>query len=53
MLVPSIFGESLFDDGFDFPDLDREFNREFNKMDRKLYGRHADRMMSMSMTTTT
>ena len=45
MLVPSIFGESLFDDWFDFPDLDRDFNREINKMDRKLYGRHAARVM--------
>ncbi|MBQ9612513.1 MAG: Hsp20/alpha crystallin family protein [Lachnospiraceae bacterium] len=45
MFAPSIFGDSLFDDWFDFPDFDRELNREFNRMDRKLYGRHADRMM--------
>ncbi len=41
MLMPSIFGESLFDDWFDFPDIDRELNR----MDRKLYGHNTDRLM--------
>ncbi len=40
MLMPSIFRENLFDDWFgfpEFPDLDRT--------ERKLYGRHADRLM--------
>ena len=41
MLTPSIFGEDLFDDWFDFPEF-RNFN---NHAERKLYGRHADRMM--------
>lgn len=40
MLVPSIFSENLFDDWFDFPDF---VNPE--KTERKLYGRHADRLM--------
>ena len=43
MLVPRIFGENLFDDWFDFPELP-DF-RDLNKAERKLYGRHADRMM--------
>ena len=41
MLVPKIFTENLFDDWFD----DFAFPREFNNIDRKLYGRHANREM--------
>ena len=40
MLMPSIFNENLFDNWFDFP--------SFGYMDdaeRKLYGKHADRLM--------
>ena len=40
MLMPSIFRENLFDDWFDFPDL-----RDLDRAERKLYGRHADRLM--------
>ena len=40
MLAPSIFEENLFDNLFNFPDF-----RELNNMERKLYGRHADRLM--------
>ena len=40
MLMPSIFRENLFDDWFDFPDF-----RDLDKTERKLYGRHADRVM--------
>ena len=40
MLLPSIFGEDLFDDWFDFPDT-----RDLDKAERKLYGRHANRLM--------
>jgi HSP20 family molecular chaperone IbpA len=40
MLVPSIFGENLFDDWFDFPQWP-----DFNRMEKKLYGRHADHLM--------
>ncbi len=35
-MLPSIFGENLFDDWFDFPSFP-----EFRNIDRKLYGRHA------------
>ena len=41
MLVPKIFTENLFDD-FAFP-------REFHNIDRKLYGRHANREMRTDM----
>ena len=40
MLMPSIFRENLFDDWFDFPDF-----RDLDWTERKLYGRHADRLM--------
>ena len=45
MLVPSIFGENLFDDWFDadFPQWP-EF-RDLDRAERKLYGRHAGRLM--------
>ncbi len=39
-MLPSIFGETLFDDWFDFPEF-----RDFRNIDRKLYGRHASREM--------
>ncbi len=39
MLIPSIFGENLFDEFFN------EWNREFRNMDRKLYGKNAAREM--------
>ena len=35
-MLPSIFGENLFDDWFDFSSFP-----EFRNIDRKLYGRHA------------
>ncbi len=41
MLMPSIFGEDLFDDWFDFPEM-RNFGRNTERM---LYGKHADRLM--------
>ena len=43
MLVPSIFGENLFDDWFDFPQWP-DF-RDVDKAERKLYGRHPERLM--------
>ena len=43
MLVPSIFGENLFDNWFDFPQWP-DF-RDLDKAERKLYGRHPDRLM--------
>ena len=44
MLLPSVFRENLFDDWFNFPDF-REFDRDFDRTERKLYGKHADRVM--------
>ena len=40
MLLPSIFGENLLDDWFDFPDM-----RGYDQAEKKLYGRHANRLM--------
>ena len=40
MLLPSIFGESLLDDWMDFPSL-----REFQDIDKKLYGKNAAHIM--------
>lgn len=39
-MLPSIFGENLFDDWFGFPAFP-----ELRDVDRKLYGRHASREM--------
>ena len=41
MLMPSIFGENLFDEWMDFPfgkDLSEEFRRDFN---RDFFGRRS------------
>ncbi len=40
MLLPSIWGNSLFDDWFDFPDLGNQ-----NKVENKLYGNRAGKLM--------
>ena len=37
MLMPSIFGENLFDEFFG------DWNREMRNMDRRLYGKNAAR----------
>ena len=43
MLMPSIFGEDMFDDFMrDFPFFDENAG---NKIEKKLYGRHAQNMM--------
>lgn len=46
MMLPSVFGENLFDDFFDdffdFPAFD---DKAMQKAQRKLYGRHASNMM--------
>ena len=39
MLMPSIFGENLFDEFFG------DWDRQMRHMDRKLYGRNAAREM--------
>ena len=51
MLRPSIFGESLFDEFFDFPEFPdfSELEKMENKMNRKLYGRHAKNMMKVDI----
>ena len=43
MLLPSIFGENLFDDFFD--DVPFFDNRADNQIEKKLYGRHAHNVM--------
>ena len=40
MLLPSIFENNLFDDFFDFP-----VYRDFDNMNRKLYGKHGANLM--------
>ena len=40
MLLPTIFGENLFDDFMDLP-----MPRGFGDIDRKLYGKHASKVM--------
>ena len=39
MLLPSIFGENLFDDMMNF-----DFDKEFERMGHPLYGKHAQNM---------
>ena len=43
-MLPSIFGESLFDDWMDFP-----FRGLSNEIDRKLYGKNAARVMKTDL----
>ena len=43
-MLPSIFGENLFDDWFDFP-----FRGFESDVDRKLYGKHAARVMKTGL----
>ena len=40
MLLPSVFGDNLFDEWFGFPEF-----HDFDRTERKLYGKHADRLM--------
>ena len=54
MMMPSIFGESLFDDfmddfsrGFQFPEFP-----EFQDVDKKLYGKHAKNLMKTDVKDT-
>ena len=50
MLMPSIFGEDMFDDFMrDFPFFD---DRELRKADRKLYGHHAKNLMKTDIKET-
>ena len=47
MLMPSIFGENLFDDWMDFP-----FDREFFGRKNPLYGKHQKNMMKTDIRET-
>ena len=50
MLMPSIFGENLFDDFFnDFPFYD---DKEQHKIEKKLYGRRAGNLMKTDIKET-
>ena len=53
MMLPRVFGESLFDDLFDdfwdFPSLD---DKAMRKAERKLYGHHAAKMMKTDVKDT-
>ena len=50
MLMPSIFGENLFDDFFD--DVPFFDNRAENQIEKKLYGRHAHNVMKTDIKET-
>ena len=47
MLMPSIFGENLFDDWMDFP-----FEREFFGRRNPLYGKNAKNIMKTDVKET-
>lgn len=47
MLLPSIFGENLFDDMMNF-----DFDKEFERMSRPLYGKHSRNMMKTDVRET-
>ncbi len=54
MLMPSVFGESLFDDLFGFPEFTdmptfSDFDKLEQQMNKKLYGRHAKNMMKVDI----
>ena len=49
MLMPSIFGENLFDDFFGFPFYDDKADK---KVEMKLYGRHAQNLMKTDIKET-
>ena len=46
-MLPIIFRDNLFDDMFDF-----DFDKEFNRMMRPLYGKHAQNMMKTDVRET-
>ena len=48
MLMPSIFGENIFDDFFDFSELP-DFEKMERQMGKKLYGRHAKNLMKVDI----
>ena len=55
MLMPSIFGENLFDDFMDFPFDDKwekKRNKEFFGRKNPLYGKNASRLMKTDVRET-
>ena len=52
MLLPSMFGENLFDDFFGFDDFPFWDDREEKKMEKKLYGRRAKNLMKTDIKET-
>ena len=51
MMMPSIFGENLFDDWMDFP-FDDDFDKYFFGKKNPLYGKHAKNMMKTDVKET-
>lgn len=47
MLLPSIFGENLFDEMMNF-----DFEKEFERMSQPLYGKHSKNMMKTDVRET-
>ena len=52
MLLPSIFGENLFDDFFGFDDFPFWDDKEEKKVEKKLYGRRARNLMKTDIKET-
>ena len=50
MLMPSIFGENLFDDFWEFPFFDN--SKEQKNIEKKLYGHHSKNMMKTDIRET-
>lgn len=51
MMLPSVFGDNLFDDWMDFP-FGKEFDKEFFGKRNPLYGKHADNLMKTDVRET-
>lgn len=52
MLLPSMFGENLFDDFFGFDDFPFWDDKEEKKVEKKLYGRRARNLMKTDIKET-
>ena len=53
MLMPSIFGENLFDDWFDsFDNFPFYMDKDMNNAEKKLYGKKAGRIMKTDIKET-
>ena len=55
-MLPSVFGEDLFDDWMDYFPFGRDFDKEFSKAmaptEHALYGKHAKNMMNTDVRET-